>query len=117
MKIKRDFEFFITICKVLFWIKEVLYYIVVDYFKKMECWRSKSEDEMLVESTVLAEICLIHQVFFNKPLSNKTTLIFVKCNYSTLYEISKMYRPLYISKSLIEEDKDLLFEKKKVQKL
>ena len=79
----------------------------------MENWRSKTEDEAIFESAVLAEICLIHHVFFKLPLRSETTLLFVKCKNSTLFDISKMYKPLYISNSCLKERKLIIYEKKK----
>ena len=77
----------------------------------MECWRSSNEEEAIVESTVLAEICLIHHYFFRKPLV-KTSLLFVKCQNTTIFEISKMYKPLYISSSMVSEKQMIIYENK-----
>lgn len=76
----------------------------------MQCWRSETEDEAIVESTILAEILLINHYFFKNPLPHNSTLLFVKCNTSTLYKISKMYKPLYISGP--REEKEIIYEKK-----
>ena len=78
----------------------------------MQCWRSNTEDEAVVESTILTEICLIHHFVFKQNLASKTTLLFVKCRSSTLYEISKMHKPLYLSATFLRDNKLIIYEKK-----
>ncbi len=56
----------------------------------MQCWRSNTGDEELAESLTLAEILLIHHRCYGKSLDNSTFLI-VKCQSSTLFEISRHY--------------------------
>ena len=77
----------------------------------MNCWRSTTEDEMIVESTILAEICLIHHWIGLRQLDQNTTLLFVKCNTSTLYEISKKYA-IKISGLITRNNRLIIFENK-----
>ena len=77
-------------------------------------WRSKTEDEAMVESTVIAEIFLINHWCLNRSL-NDTTIIFVKCDSKTLFDMSKNYN-IKISGDITRENKEIIYHQKKLNK-
>jgi hypothetical protein len=79
----------------------------------MECWRSNTEDEAIFESTVLAEVCMIHSWAYNKPLNKKTTLILVSCTTQTLFELTKFYA-IKVSGNITREKQIFKYENNKL---